>query len=93
MHDKEAVAALSALALETRLRALRTLIEAGADGLPAGEVARRLHVAQNTSSDNLHILARAGLASSRRSSRSVVYRAEEDAIRNLIRFLEALIGR
>ena len=47
-----------------------------ADLLAAGAIADALAVPQNTLSSHLAILVRAGLISSRRHSRSIVYRAE-----------------
>jgi DNA-binding transcriptional ArsR family regulator len=55
--------------------------------LPAGEIARRLDVPQNTMSAHLAILARAGLVKSERHSRSITYRAELEALRALTLFL------
>lgn len=76
MESIEAIAAFAALAQDTRLAAFRHLVEAGPEGLPAGEVARALGVPHNTMSTHLAALARAGLVSARRDSRLVIYRAE-----------------
>lgn len=86
--DKElAIAGLSALAQTTRLDTFRLLVKAEPDGLPAGEIARRLGVPQNTMSVHLAILFRAGLATSERQSRSIIYRADLDRLRQLMLFL------
>lgn len=87
MEGKAAVDALSALAHEGRLAAFRLLVRAGDAGLPAGELARLLDVPANTLSTNLGILSRAGLVSSRREGRSVVYAADYDGMSGLITFL------
>ena len=42
MESKDAVATLSALAHEARLAIFRMLVQVGPEGLPAGEIARRL---------------------------------------------------
>lgn len=42
MKETEALAALSALAQETRLRLFRLLVAAGPEGLPAGRIAEEL---------------------------------------------------
>ena len=55
--------------------------------IAAGEVARLLDVPQNTMSTHLAILERAGLISSERHSRSIIYRAEVDRIRQIASFL------
>lgn len=78
-----AVAVLDALAQSTRLEAFRLLVRHEPDGLPAGEVARRLDTPQNTMSAHLAVLTRAGLATAERRSRSVIYRAHLDRLREL----------
>lgn len=75
MEDEQAVMALAALSQSTRLQAFRTLVRHEPDGLPAGELARILEVPQNTLSAHLSVLSRAGLVTSERHSRSIVYRA------------------
>ena len=87
METKSAIAALASLAQETRLEAFRLLVRHEPDGLPAGEIARQLDVPQNTMSAHLATLARAGLVTSDRHSRSIVYRANIDALRELTLFL------
>ncbi len=84
---KTSVAALAALAQETRLAAYRLLVRAGAGGLPAGEIATRLAVAPATLSFHLAHLERAGLARSRRAGRSIIYTADYDAMRALLGYL------
>jgi ArsR family transcriptional regulator, arsenate/arsenite/antimonite-responsive transcriptional repressor len=87
MDSKLATNAFGALAQETRLAVFRLLIEAGAEGMPAGEIARHLGTPHNTMSTHLAILARAGLVTSRRESRSVIYAADYAGVRGLIEFL------
>jgi DNA-binding transcriptional ArsR family regulator len=87
MESIEAVAALSALAQPTRLEVFRRLVRHEPAGLPAGDVARTLGVPQNTMSAHLAILARAGLVQAERQGRSIVYRADLDALRRLTLFL------
>ena len=45
MKNAEAVAALAALAQDSRLDVFRLLVEAGPDGMPAGRVAEKLKLA------------------------------------------------
>ena len=86
--DKEpAIAALGALAQGTRLDTFRLLVTHEPDGLPAGEIARLLDIPQNTMSAHLGTLARAGLVRSVRQSRSIIYRADLDQLRDLMLFL------
>jgi DNA-binding transcriptional ArsR family regulator len=87
METKSAVASLSALAHEGRLSAFRLLVQAGPEGLPAGEIARRLAVLPNTLSTSLSVLGHAGLIRSRREGRSIIYTADLAAMRRLLAFL------
>jgi ArsR family transcriptional regulator len=87
METPTAVGALSALAHPGRLEVFRLLIQAGADGLPAGEIARATGSLANTLSTNLGILAGAGLVASRRDGRSIIYTAAYDRMRELLAFL------
>ena len=87
MEPTTAIDALAALAQGTRLDAYRLLMSREPDGLPAGEVARLLEVPPNTLSTHLAVLQRAGLVSAERQSRSIVYRAELDQVRELTAFL------
>ena len=87
MKSDSAIDALSALAQNTRLETFRLLVSQEPDGLPAGEIARRLGVPQNTMSAHLAILTRAGLVSVERHSRSMIYRAQLPSVRELVMFL------
>lgn len=81
------VSSLSALAHEGRLKAYRLLVQAGPQGLAAGEVARRLETPANTLSTHLTVLAHAGLVQSRRDGRSIIYSARFDRMGALMAFL------
>ena len=87
MEAELAVEAFGALAQETRLAVFRLLVEAGAEGMPAGDIARHLGTPHNTMSSHLAVLARAGLVASRRESRSIIYAADYGGIRALIAFM------
>ncbi len=87
MDNEQAILALSALAQPTRLDAFRALVRAGPEGIPAGKLATKLGVPQNTLSTHLSILQRAGLVSSERQSREVLYRPELERVRTLTLFL------
>jgi ArsR family transcriptional regulator, arsenate/arsenite/antimonite-responsive transcriptional repressor len=87
MELKTATAALAALSQPTRLETFRLLVRHEPDGLPAGEIARKLEVPQNTMSAHLAILTRAGLAISERHSRSIIYRADLNRLRELTLYL------
>jgi ArsR family transcriptional regulator len=87
MESSVALDVFAALSQPTRLEAFRLVMAHEPHGLPAGEVARRLGVPQNTLSTHLAVLARAGLVSAERSSRSIIYRAEIDRVREIASFL------
>lgn len=87
MENEQVILALAAMAQGTRLDVFRLLVAAEPEGLPAGEVARRLDVPHNTMSSHLAILSRARLVRSERFSRSIVYRADLDALRSVVAFL------
>ena len=84
---KTAVTALSALAHQGRLATFRMLVQAGHDGIPAGEIAKRLDVPPNTLSSNLTILTNAGLIDSRRDGRSIIYSARYENMTALLEYL------
>ncbi len=87
MDKLDALSAFAALSQETRLDVLRLLIEAGPQGLAAGDIGTRLGVRQNTMSTNLAVLAHAGLLIGRREGRHIRYVADFDRVRGLIDFL------
>jgi ArsR family transcriptional regulator len=83
----DAVEGLSALAHGHRLAVFRLLVRAGAEGMPAGEIAREIGLRPNTLSSHLTILSHAGLIHSRRESRSIIYSANYDGMSDLLGFL------
>lgn len=87
MDANDTIEALAALAQPTRLEAFRQLAAAEPEGIAAGDLARRLDVPQNTMSAHLAVLTRAGLATSDRQGRSIIYRADLPALRTVLLFL------
>jgi DNA-binding transcriptional ArsR family regulator len=87
MDVKGAVDALSALAQESRLAVFRLLVRRGPAGLPAGEISERVGVPPTTLSFHLSHLSRAGLVSSRRAGRSILYAASFAGMQELMSFL------
>ncbi len=87
MESHDALDVFAALSQATRLDAFRLIVRHEPDGIPAGEVARLLGVPQNTMSTHLAVLARAGLISSERHSRSIIYHVEIDRVREIASFL------
>jgi len=87
MQTNQAVKALGALAQETRLAIFRMLVQAGPEGLPAGEIAGRLGLAAPAASFHLTQLSHAGLARSRPRGRFVIYSADFGQMNALVAFL------
>ena len=87
MKKSVVIAALSALAQETRLDVFRLLVQKGPEGLPAGEIGARLGQPSPTMSFHLNQLRFAGLVSSRRESRSIIYSANFKAMTDLLGYL------
>lgn len=94
MDEKPAIAALGALAQETRLSLFRLLVTCGPAGLPAGVIAQRLGVQPSSLSFHLAQLVHAGLITQRRSSRQLIYSAEYGTMNALLAYLtENCCGR
>jgi ArsR family transcriptional regulator len=87
MKKDKAIAALAALAQESRLDVFRMLVQSGPDGLPAGEIGAKLGVPSPTLSFHLNHLKHAGLVSCRRDSRSIIYSADYKAMNDLISYM------
>ena len=87
MEKINAVAALAALAQDNRLDVFRLLVQAGPDGLPAGEVANALKIAPNTLTFHFDRLRMAGLVTVRREGRSMIYAARYDTMNALLGYL------
>ncbi|MBM6595394.1 ArsR/SmtB family transcription factor [Microvirga pudoricolor] len=87
MESENVILALAALAQPTRLDVFRLLVKNEPEGLPAGDIARELAVPHNTMSSHLGILSRARLVRSERQSRSIIYRADLDRLREVVTFL------
>jgi len=87
MEILAATEALDALAHQTRLSVFRLLVQAGSNGLSAGEIAAQLQARQNTMSSHLQKLSRAGIVTSERDGRRIIYRVDFDAVRQLILYV------
>ena len=79
--------ALASLAQSTRLDTFKLLVAHEPEGLAAGEVSKALGVPHNTLSSHLAILSHAGLISSTRYGRSIVYRANLGRLQDVIVYL------
>ena len=87
MQKHDAIAALGALAQDTRLELFRLLVTQGPAGLPAGIIADRLGVLPASLTFHLHALVHAGLITQRRLGRQLIYSAEYGAMNNLLTYL------
>lgn len=87
MESESAILALAALAQPTRLEVFRLLVRHEPEGRPAGAIAEAVGVPANTLASHLAVLARAGLVTSERRSRSIIYRADLEGLRAVVLFL------
>jgi DNA-binding transcriptional ArsR family regulator len=87
MEVKTAVTALTALAQETRLRIFRLLVQAGPEGIAAGDIAEELDIPAATLTFHLKELSHAGLIDSERDGRSIRYALRVEGIRDLLNYL------
>ena len=87
METKDAVAALAALAQESRLAIFRTLVQAGPEGLAAGRIGELTGIAPSSLSFHLKELSHAGMLDSRQAGRFVIYTATFATMNALLGFL------
>ncbi|MFC5550422.1 ArsR/SmtB family transcription factor [Massilia aerilata] len=87
MENKGAVAALAALAQESRLAAFRLLVQAGPGGLAASRIAEALGMPPSSLSFHLKELSNANLIVPRQEGRFIIYAAQFDAMHALLGFL------
>jgi ArsR family transcriptional regulator, arsenate/arsenite/antimonite-responsive transcriptional repressor len=87
MEKMNVIDALAALAQENRLDTYRLLVQAGPNGISAGEIAASLGLPPNTLSFHFDRLRQAGLVTVRRNGRSMIYAARYDTMNALIGFL------
>ena len=87
MEKQLIIAALAALAQETRLDIFRLLVRAGPEGLPAGGVGEALGIPSATLSFHLKELKSAGLVRCERDGRSRIYSPDFGVVGDMVRFL------
>ncbi len=87
MQTQYALAALAALAQESRLAIFRLLVQAGPDGLAASKIAEHLGIAPSSLSFHLKELSHAQLVTARQEGRFIIYAAQMDSMNALIGFL------
>ena len=87
MDNKSAIAALAALAQESRLAVFRLLVQAGPEGIAATRIAGQLGVAPSSLSFHLKELTNAELVTQTKMGRSLIYSANFSTMNSLIGFL------
>lgn len=87
LDDKKAIALLTALAQEHRLKIFRLLVWRGPSGLSAGEIASEAGISPTSTSFHLKELERSGLLRSTREGRFIRYAVNIEAMRQLLGFL------
>ncbi|SRR5579885_149901 len=87
MKSRDAVIALGALAQESRLEVFRLLVRRGPRGITPSELSDKLSIPAATISFHLKELSNAGLITSRREGRSIIYSADYDRMQELLGFL------
>lgn len=87
MEKTDALSALAALAQESRLDIYRLLVQAGSDGLPAGQIGEQLGLPSATLAFHLKELKQAGLAAATRNGRSLIYAAVYPTMNALLEYL------
>lgn len=87
MKTAAVIAALAALAQESRLAIFRHLVQVGPDGCAASKIGEALDIAPSSLSFHLKELTHASLATSRQDGRFVIYAANYAVMNQLLGFL------
>ncbi|SDD95591.1 ArsR/SmtB family transcription factor [Belnapia rosea] len=87
MQEPQALTAFAAISQETRLRIIRRLLVAGADGMSAGAIGEAVGASASGLSFHLNHLEQADLIESRREGRFIIYSAIFPALSDLVAFL------
>jgi DNA-binding transcriptional ArsR family regulator len=87
MNIEQAAKQLEALGNTTRLQVYRTLVRAGEEGLPVGQIQERLGIPGSTLSHHLQRLLLTGLVTQERQATTLICRASYPAMDGLIGFL------
>lgn len=86
MEESKAADLFAALSHPTRIAAIRHLLRAVPNGLPAGALAELLTTPASTLSHHLAALEKAGLVQAERRQRHIFYHAMPEIVRDLIGF-------
>lgn len=87
METKDIIAALAALAQESRLAVFRLLVQAGPAGLAASRIAELLAIPPSSLSFHLKELMHADMVNQKKEGRSLIYSANFNTMNGLVAFL------
>ena len=87
MNENQALSMFGALSQGTRLQIVRYLVACGEEGASAGQVGAMVDATSSRASFHLSALERAGVISSERQSRSMIYSANLENLGGLVSFL------
>jgi DNA-binding transcriptional ArsR family regulator len=87
MDTKKVLAALAALAQESRLAVFRLLVSVGPEGMAASKIAEEVGIAPSSLSFHLKELTHAGLVLPDQRGRFVIYAANFDTMNGVLQFL------
>jgi len=87
MNTKNAIAALAALAQDSRLAVFRLLVQAGPEGLAASKIGEQLGIPPSSLSFHLKELTHANLVTPRPEGRFIIYAANFPTMNTLLAFM------
>jgi DNA-binding transcriptional ArsR family regulator len=87
METKNVIAALAALAQDSRLAVFRLLVQAGPEGMAASKIADRLEIPPSSLSFHLKELTHANMVMQTKDGRSLIYSANFETMNGLLGFL------
>lgn len=92
MDDDEALTILSALAQPTRLKVLTLLARIGVAGMASSDIADAIGIPRHLMSAHLAVLHKAGVVTTKKTGRAVVYFVRPTPVANLGRHLQAMMA-
>ena len=87
MNETEAALLFAVLSNADRLKVIRALVEAGPEGLKAGDIAVKINASPSRASFHLTALNQSGFVGSKRKSRSILYQINFNRLGALVSFL------
>lgn len=87
MKEEDAAGLFQVFANADRLKVIRHLVQAGPEGLSAGDIAEKVGASPSRASFHLSTLAEAGILRRERQSRTLRYSVDFNRIRELLSFL------